>query len=109
MLFYGGVLYTSGKISGIFLPQGDLFPLEIVAIAMNALAIFVFWYFRNYVTGTADPNKKLSGYIICWALNEAIVLFGFIAVYLPDLGNGFFYATNLIVALTSNLLTFPRK
>ena len=108
-LIYGFVLFTTGKVSGVFVPQGELLPIEMVAMGINVVAIGVFIFHKNMVAPQKDFQRKLPGYIICWAMNESIAIIGFLAVFLSESGNGFFYLTNVAVALTGNLLTFPRK
>ena len=108
-LIYGFVLFTTGKVSGIFVPQGGLLPIEMVAMGVNIIALAVFFFYKNSVAPVKEFEKKFSGYVICWALNESIAIVGFLAVFMSDSGNGFFYVTNVAVALTGNLLTFPRK
>lgn len=108
-LLYGFVLYTTGKVSGVFIPQSELTPLETVALAMNFVALLVLFVHKNNVVPQKDFQKKFIGYILCWALNESIAIFGFVAVFTSEGGNAFFYVTNLAVALTSNIFTFPRK
>ncbi len=109
ILIYGYVLFTVGKVSGIFAPQGELLPLEMLAMGANLIALGVFFFHKNSVVPQKDFQKKFTGYILCWAMNEAIVIFGFVAVFTSENGNGFFYVTNLAVALIGNLLTFPKK
>ncbi len=108
-LLYGFVLYSAGKVSGVFIPQNDLAPIEMAALAMNFVALLVLSFHKNKVVPQKDFQKKITGYILCWALNESIAIFGFAAVFTSESGNAFFYVTNLAVALTSNVFTFPRK
>ncbi len=108
-LLYGFVLFTTGKVSGVFVPEGELLPIEILAMGANLIALAVFFFHKNSVAPMKDFQKKFSGYIICWAMNESIAIIGFLAVFMSESGNGFYYVTNVAVALTGNLLTFPRK
>ncbi len=108
-LIYGFVLFTTGKVSGVFFPQGELLPVEMAAMAMNLVALGVFFFHKNSVVPQKDFQKKFPGYIVCWAMNESIAIVGFVAVFITETGNGFFYVTNVAVALISNLLTLPKK
>ncbi len=109
MIIYGVVLFITGKVSAVALPSGELQPIEMIALAANGTAIAVYMFYKNSVETQATIEKRFTGYIICWALNESIVLFGFVAVFIGGSGNAFFYLANLMVALTGNLLTFPKK
>ncbi len=108
-LMYGLVLFTTGKVSHVTLPENDLLPIEMVSLSMNFLAVFVFWFYKNNVATLQDMSKRLTGYIVCWALSESIALIGFAAVFISDKGNGFFYAVNLLITFALNILTFPKK
>ena len=109
MFLYGAILFTSGKLSGVFVPQGELLPIEQAALSMNLLAIFVFWFHKNKVSGAVDIDRRMTGQIICWALSEAIVTLGFISVFITDQGNALVYLTNLCIGFSINALTFPKQ
>lgn len=109
MVLYGIILFTTGKLSGVFIPDGDLLPLEKAALSMNLLALFIFWFYKNKVATATENNQRMTGQIVCLALSEVIVLMGFIAVFIGDNGNGFVYLTNLFIGLNLNILTFPKK
>ncbi len=108
-LIYGFVLFTTGKVSGVLVPQGELLPIEMAAMGANLIALAVFFFHKNSVAPIKDFQKKFTGYVMCWAMNESIAIIGFLAVFMSETGNGFFYVTNVAVALTGNILTFPRK
>lgn len=109
MIVYGVVLYTSGKISRIEAPSVNLQTIEMLALAANGMGLIVYFFYKSRVQTEPTLQKRFTGYIVCWALNEAITLMGFVAVFVGDSGNAFFYIANLVVAITGNLLTFPRK
>lgn len=106
---YGFVLFTTGKVSRIEMPSGELTPFEMMAIAANLIAVVTFFFHKDRIQPTREFQKKFVLYILCWALNESIVIMGFMAVFLSESGNAFYYVTNLVVALTANILTFPKK
>lgn len=109
IFLYGFVLFFVGKISGVFLPTGDIPPLGLVALAANLVVVGTYGFHQTSILPMREMNQKLSRYIICWALNESVALAGFIAVFMLNDGNGFYYLANALVALVGNLLTFPRK
>ncbi len=109
MLMYGFVLFQLGKVSAIFLPGNVLEPLEVAALAANGMAIVTFMLHKTKIVPIKSFQQRFTLYIVCWALNEAIVLVAFAATFVGESGNGFFYLANLTVAMAGNLLTFPRK
>ena len=109
MFLYGVVLFILGKVSAVYIPTGNFRPLEYAAISANVAVFYVLFLYRQKVVSQIDPQKKNTLNIVCWAMNEWIVLVGFIAVFTSQDGNAFFYLTNLAVSVTGNLLTFPRK
>lgn len=109
MVMYGFVLFQLGKVSAVYVPAGNLQPLEMLALGANAIAIFTFLLHKNQIQGGKEFQKKMPLYIICWALNELIVLVAFVATFIGESGNGFFYLANFTVGIFANILTFPRK
>ena len=109
MLMYGFVLFQLGKVSAVFFPTGDLQPLEMAALAVNAVAIVTFFIHKSRIVILKDFQQKMPMYIVCWALHEMIVLLAFLAIFTSENGNGFFYLANLLVALAGNVMTFPKK
>ena len=109
MIFYGVVLFVTGKVSR--LEELSTVPtlFQYIAIMGNLIALGVYWFFKNKVVTEPVFERRFSFYIVCWAMSEAIVLLGFMAVFLTDDGNGFLYLTNLLVGLTSNIVCFPKK
>ncbi len=108
-IIYGFILFTLGKVQGISMPAGDLDTLQIAAIGANLIAFVTFYFHKDRIVPNRDFQKKFTGYVLCWALNETIVIAGFLAVFTSESGNAFFYVSNAAVAISANLLTFPRK
>lgn len=109
ILIYSIVLSVLGKLVTVTLPTGELTPIQYVALGANALAIVTYLLHKQLVLSQREMQQRLPGYITCWAMNESIAIFGFVAVFLSEEGNGFFYVANAMVAVTGNLLTFPKK
>ena len=109
MIVYGFALFTTGKISRVEELSQVPSEIQIAALLANVISIIVYYIYKNKVQAEKDFQKKLPLYIVCWALNEMIVLAGFIAVFLTDDGNALIYLTNLMIGLTTNVLCFPKK
>ncbi|MFL5784726.1 MAG: hypothetical protein ACJ76H_08970 [Bacteriovoracaceae bacterium] len=108
MFLYGIILFVLGKVSAVFIPYA-MRPLDYMAVFANIVVFYVLFIHHKKVSSQTNPQKKNTLNIICWAMNEWIVICGFIAVFSADNGNAFFYVTNLAVGLVGNLLTFPKK
>ena len=108
-IIYGFLLFTTGKISTFFIPKGELLPIQILALASNILGVITFYLHKDRILPTREFSKRFPIYIICWAINESITVLGFVAVFLANDGNGFYYLTNLTITLLANALTFPKK
>jgi hypothetical protein len=106
MVFYG--ILVIGRATGISIPSGSYSPLEALSLAVNGFAIYAFVYSRTKLAKKSGFEAKFRGYIVCWAINEMIVITSILAVFTGS-GNAFFYVVNLLIALTGNLLTFPKK
>lgn len=109
MFIYGFVLFTTGKISRV--EELSQVPTEIQygALFANVIAFVVYFIFKNKAQPEKNLQKKTPLLVVCWALSEAIVLMGFIAVFITDDGNALIYLTNLFIGVTLNVLCFPRK
>lgn len=109
MFMYGFVLFTTGKLSRAEELTSVPTAIQYIALLANVIGLVTFYIYKNKVITERDFEKRFPLYIVCWALNESIVLFGFIAVFLTDDGNGLIYLTNLLIGFSSNILCFPKK
>lgn len=109
MIVYGLVLVVIGRISRIEELSNIPNTFQFFALMANTLGLVVYYLYKNKIAPEKNFQNRFPFYIICWALDEAIVLVGFAAVLLTEDGNGLLYATNLLVGLTANVLCFPRK
>ena len=97
MIFYTIILFVLGKFNGFRIPS-ELTPIESVSLSSLFLTYVSFSMF-----------KRQSNMIVCLALNESVVIFGFLATYLSAEGNGFFIIANLLVGLGANVMMFPKE
>jgi drug/metabolite transporter (DMT)-like permease len=109
MFVYGFVLFTTGKLSHFEELSSVPSLFQYLAIVANVIVLGVYYLYKNKVLPERDIQRRFPLYIICWALNEVVVLWGFLAVFMTNDGNGFLYVVNLAIALTGNILTFPKK
>lgn len=109
MFMYGFALFTTGKLSRAEELIGVPSAIQYIALLANVIGLVTFFIYKNKVVTERDFEKRFPLYIVCWALNESIVLLGFIAVFLTDDGNGLIYLTNLLIGFSSNVLCFPKK
>lgn len=109
MLLYGFVLFTLGRITHIEELSQVPSLFQYIAVAANVIAFGVYYIYKNKIAPEKDFQRKFPLYILCWALDEAIVLCGFLAVFVTADGNGFLYLVNLLIGLTVNVLTFPKN
>lgn len=108
LLFYGFILFELGKASFVRIPETYTM-LEILALGMGLILIVTLWIHEKKVKPEPDMNKRFPFYVICWALNEVMVVVAFAAIIGSENGNGFVYVTNFILALLGNLIMFPVK
>lgn len=109
MFMSGFALFTTGKLSRAEELIGVPSAIQYIALLANVIGLVTFFIYKNKVVTERDFEKRFPLYIVCWALNESIVLLGFIAVFLTDDGNGLIYLTNLLIGFSSNVLCFPKK
>ncbi len=109
ILLYGLVLFQLQKMTFFSQPTGPLEPLEMAALGYNFMAIVTFIIHRTVIVKKKDLSQKFTLYILCWALNESIAVIAFAATFVSVSGNSFFFLTNATVALTANVLTFPKE
>lgn len=109
MFIYGFVLFTTGMVSHVEELSGVPTPIQIVALLSNVIAFGVYYFYKNKVLPERDIQRRFPLYIVCWALNEFVVICGFLAVFVTNDGNGVLYVMNLLIALTGNILSFPKK
>ena len=109
MFMYGLVLVIIGRISRIEELTNIPDSFQFFALMANTLGLVVYYIYKNKIASEKNFQNRFPFYIICWALNEAIVLLGFATVFITGDGNGLIYAANLLVGVTANVLCFPRK
>ncbi len=108
MLFYGFILFGLQKATFIGIPE-TYTTLELVALTMGLMLFVTLWIHEKKVKPEPDMSKRFTYYVMCWALNEAMVVMAFGAIITSENGNGFVYVTNFILALTGNLIMFPKE
>ncbi len=106
MLVYGYILYEMGKVNYVKIPESYT-PIEIIALSMGSILFLTFWIHEKKVKTESDVSKRFPFYVICYALNEVMVVVAFAATFTSDSGNGFLYVVNFILAITGNLIMFP--
>lgn len=106
MLFYGFILFELGKATYVKIPESYTV-LEIVALGLGLLLFVTLWIHEKKVKAQSDMNKRFPLYVMCWALNEAMVVVAFAAIIISENGNGFIYVVNFLLALCGNLIMFP--
>lgn len=107
LVMYGGMLIFLGKITHITWPE-SLSDLDKIALAASAIVLITF-SLQSKIKSEPTVEKKLPLWIVTWALHEAIALMGFLAVFTSESGNGLFFVMNFVIAVTANVLTFPKK
>lgn len=108
MLIYGFALYTLGKLQYLGLPETYSL-LEIAALAMGLLLFVTLIIHEKKIRPEPDMQKRFPLYVVCWAVNELIVVVAFVALFTSGTGNGFIYLANFTLALTGNLIMLPKK
>ena len=84
MLLFGYILFQLGKVSQIYLPLGNLQPLELSALAINGIAIPTILFHKSRIQPLKFFQQKLPLYIVCWGLNEMIVVVAFFATFVGE-------------------------
>lgn len=107
LFLYGFILFTRGA-KAIYLPS-SYSALEMVSLSFGALLLATVFIHEKLIRPETEFQKKFVKYVICWALHESILLMGFVASFIAETDNIFFYAVNLSLALTGNLLMFPKE
>lgn len=108
MLFYGFILFGLQKATFINIPESYT-PLEIAALSTGMMLFVTLWIHEKKVKPEPQMNKRFTYYVMCWALNEVMVVVAFAAIITSENGNGFVYVTNFILALLGNLIMFPKE
>lgn len=106
MLCYGFILYELGKATYVKIPESYTL-LEIIALCLGMLLFVTFWIHEKKVKPEPDTNKRFPFYVMCWALNETMVVVAFAAIMTSENGNSFIYIVNFLLALIGNLIMFP--
>ncbi len=104
----GAVLVILRKMAFIALPSTDLTQLQMLSLAANAIVAFTVFYYRSTISLMTDPARKLPLSIVMLAMNEFCAIMGYIAVFMSESGNGYFFVMNAVSAIVGNLLMFPR-
>jgi len=107
LLVYGYGLFMAHKISYIGTPV-SLSLFQQLALANNLLVLVSIYFHKNKILPKNSLRDRLTPYVMCWALNESIVVTAFAATFLSNDGNGFFYVVNASVALLANIMMMPR-
>lgn len=108
MVLYGFVLFTLQKATSFNIPESYT-SLEIVALSSGLMLLVTLWIHEKKVKPEPEMNKRFTWYVMCWALNETMVVIAFAATFISENGNAFIYVTNFILALMGNLIMFPKE
>jgi hypothetical protein len=109
MFFYVLVAVTLNKVSGLWMPSGELQLLEQVSMAATALVLVSYSLHKKLVQPLKGMSPKKTGYmVVTWAINECCVIIALVATIVSNSGNGFYLALNLAFGLVAQLLMYPR-
>lgn len=107
VLIYGFVLSQIGKASHFEVPKSFDNPLELLALVAPFMLFASLFVNKSMKDKATEPAQNLTATIIALAMNEVIALLGFVATFVGDPANAFFYGANALVAIVGNCLIFP--
>lgn len=109
LLMYGGMLVITQKVNGLWFPGFSMTMLQEISLLSCLTFLVTFTIYRKKVLTDKPFEERYPFMIICWALNEAPAVLGFVATFLGGEGNAFFYVVNAVLAILMNLVMFPKK
>lgn len=109
MIFYGVVLFLVERMTYFEVVMSPESFIEKLALASTLVLFVTFVIKSKLIDPQKDFQKRLPLYIACWALHEGMLCLGFVAVFLAENGNGFYYVVNLVMALIGNFILFPKQ
>jgi F0F1-type ATP synthase membrane subunit c/vacuolar-type H+-ATPase subunit K len=109
VLMYGFVLAQLGKATLWQVPTSYENPLELLSLAAPLILVASLILNKTLRSKASEPGQYFTAMVVSLALHESIALLGFIATFLGEPGNIFFYSVNALVAVIGNCLVFPSE
>ena len=109
LLMYGGMLVLTQKVTGLWFPGFSMTMMQEMSLLSCLMFLITFTIYRKKVLTTQPLQLRYPFMIVCWALNEAPAILGFVVTFVGSDGNAFFYVVNAALAFLMNLVMFPKK
>ena len=107
VVIYGFVLFQIGKASLFEVPKSFENPLELLALVAPSMIFASLLVNKSLRAKATQPQQHFTAMIVSLAMNESIAILGFVATFVGEPGNIFFYSVNALVAVVGNCLVFP--
>lgn len=108
-LIYVFILFQLQKITGVWMPEGEILPLQKLGLSATLILAGTFFYHSAKIVTIKSFQEKFVHYILVWALNEMVVIIAFAGSFLSETGNGFFMLVNTSLAILANIVMFPKE
>ncbi len=109
VLMYGFVLAQLGKATSWQLPQTYDSPLELLSLAAPLMLVASLVLNKSLRAKASAPQQYFTAMVVSLALHESIAILGFVATFVGEPANIFFYSVNALVAVIGNCLVFPSE